>query len=84
MEIYPLAADSRGSGRSKVLGQGPGLAEHDRQVGPADLEFDETVGDHRRSDPVEFEDARVTVLDDDRRPGQGGELGQGVAQRAPD
>jgi len=49
-----------------------------------DLEFGETVGDHRRSDPVECEDARVTVLDDDRRPGPGGELGQGVAQRAPD
>ncbi len=82
-EIYPLAADSRGSGRS-IPRPGPGLAEHDRHVGPANLEFDESVGDHRRSDPVEFEDARVTVLDDDGRPGLGGELGQGIAQRAPD
>ena len=49
-----------------------------------DLEFGETVGDHLRSDPVECEDVRVTVLDDDGRPGPGGELGQGVAQRAPD
>jgi len=51
------------------LGQWAGLAEHDRHVGPADLKLGATAGDHRGAHPVEFEDARVTVLDHQGRAG---------------
>jgi hypothetical protein len=63
-----------------LLGELAGLAEHDRDVRPADLEFGEAVRDQRGPRAVELEDGRVAVLDHDGGPGKGGELGQGVAE----
>ena len=66
------------------LGELAGLGEHDRHGGPADLQFGEAVGDHRGPDPVELEDLRIPVLDDDRGAGQRGEFTEGEAQFAGD
>ena len=64
------------------LGELAGLAEHDRHVGPADLQLGEAVGDHRGPDMVEFEQLRVAVLDHDRRAWEGGQIADLVTQLA--
>jgi DNA-binding beta-propeller fold protein YncE len=49
------------------------VAEHQRDAGPADLQFGQAVGDRGRADPVEGEDPRVAVLHDHGGAGQGGQ-----------
>jgi len=80
-----VSAQARAAAREAVgpfLGELPGLAEDDRHVRPADLDFRQAVGDQCGPDPVELEDGRIAVLDHDRGPGQRGHLGQGVAELA--
>jgi hypothetical protein len=64
------------------LGKLAGLAEHDRHIGPAHRVLGQAVGDDGGADAVELEDLRVAVLDDQRAPGQGGEVAQGVVELA--
>ena len=64
------------------LGELAGLAEHDRHVGPADLQFGQPVGDHGGTDALKLEQLRVAVLDDDRRARQRGQIGDLIAQLA--
>lgn len=47
------------------LGQRSRFAEDDRYLREADLCLGEALGDHGWSDPVEFEDRGVPVLDDE-------------------
>ena len=64
------------------LGELAGLAEHDRHVGPADLQLGQPVGDHRGPHAVELEQLRVPVLDHDRRTRQRGQIGDLITQLA--
>ena len=64
------------------LGELAGFAEDDRHVGPADLEFGETIGDQGGPDPVELEHLGVAVLDDDRGARQCRQLGHREAELA--
>jgi hypothetical protein len=72
-----------GGGQEPVgpfLGEQAGLAEDDRDVGPADLQFGEPVRDKGGPDPLQLEHLGIAVLDHHRGAGQRGKLGQRVAQ----
>ena len=60
------------------------FAEHDRDTWPAHLRLGQAVGHDRGTNPVEFEDLRVAVLDHNGCAGQRTELAEGVAQGAVD
>ena len=65
-----------------LLGEWTRLGEHHRDRREAGLGLGEGVGDAAAGDMLELEQGAVAILDDQRRPGQGGQLSQGVGQPA--
>ncbi|MEZ5177245.1 MAG: type II toxin-antitoxin system VapC family toxin [Acidimicrobiales bacterium] len=65
-----------------LLGQRPGVAEHDRHLGEADLRFGEALRHHGRPDAVELEHRRVAVLHHQGGVGHVGQRGEEVAELA--
>jgi hypothetical protein len=65
-----------------LLGERPGLGEHDGDAREPHLRLRETLGDDGRSGVGDLEDLRVPVFDDERGVGQLGQRGEQVAELA--
>ena len=65
-----------------LLGEQAGLAKHDRHIREPHLRLGEAGDDRQRPDPVELEDRRVPVLDDDSGVRDDRQIGKEVAQPA--
>src|SRR5215216_5863512 len=89
LEVVVVFGFDVGEGGAEVaegpfLGEGSSVAEHDGDVGVADLDACEKLGHEAGGHPIDLEQGRVAVLDYDRGAFDGGELGERVGEVAVD